>query len=42
MNKCTVGIQKEWWSHRDGCGSWFTTYRDTTKNLEVEQPEASI
>jgi len=41
MNKCTVGVQKEWWVHRDGCGSWFTTYRDTTKNLEVEQPEAN-
>jgi sarcosine oxidase subunit delta len=41
MNKCTAGVQKEWWFHRDGCGSWFTTWRDTTKNLEVEQPEAS-
>jgi sarcosine oxidase subunit delta len=40
MNKCTAGVQKEWWFHRDGCGSWFTTWRDTTNNLEVEQPEA--
>jgi len=41
MNKCTAGVQKEWWVHRDGCGSWFTTWRDTTQNLEVAKPEAS-
>jgi len=41
MNKCVAGIQKEWWFHRDGCGAWFTTYRDTTTNLEVEKPEVN-
>ena len=40
LNNCTAGIQKEWWCHRDGCGVWFTTYRDTTCNLEVEKSEA--
>ena len=39
LNKCTAGIQKEWWCHRDGCGVWFTTDRDTTRNLEVEKSE---
>jgi sarcosine oxidase subunit delta len=39
MNKCTAGVQKEWWFHRDGCGSWFSTYRDTVRNLEVDKPE---
>lgn len=27
------GTQKEWWYHRDGCGEWFVTQRDTTTNL---------
>ena len=41
MNKSTAGVQKEWWFHRDGCGAWFTTFREATRNLEVEDPEAS-
>ena len=41
LNKSTAGIQHEWWTHRDGCGVWFTIYRDTTMNLEVEQAEAT-
>jgi sarcosine oxidase, subunit delta len=32
------GVQKEWWYHRGGCGTWFTTFRDTTTNLEVPAP----
>ena len=40
MNNCVAGIQKEWWCHRDGCGVWFTTQRDTTCNLEIDPPEA--
>ena len=32
MNKGVAG---------DGCGAWFTTYRDTTTNLEVEKPEVN-
>jgi sarcosine oxidase subunit delta len=39
MNKCIAGVQKEWWYHRDGCGSWFTIYRDTRCNLEVPRPD---
>lgn len=40
MNSCKVGVVKEWWFHRDGCGSWFTTYRDTARNVEVAALEA--
>lgn len=32
------GPQKEWWYHRDGCGSWFTVWRDTLTNREVKKP----
>jgi len=39
MNRCIAGVQKEWWFHRHGCGTLFTTYRDTTTNLEVEKSE---
>ena len=34
-----AGPQKEWWYHRDGCGTWFTTWRDTTTNLETQALE---
>ena len=30
MNECVAGIQKEWWFHRDGCGS-------RTHGLELRQ-----
>ena len=33
------GIQREWWYHREGCGSWFTIERNTLTNLEVEGRE---
>lgn len=36
-----AGPQKEWWFHRDGCGAWFSLWRDTRTNLEVEGPEAT-
>jgi sarcosine oxidase subunit delta len=35
MNVCTAGIQKEWWCHRDGCGLWFSIYRDAADNREA-------
>jgi sarcosine oxidase subunit delta len=35
----TSGPQKEWWFHRDGCGTWFTVWRDTLTNREVIEPE---
>ncbi len=34
------GPQKEWWYHRDGCGSWFTVWRDTLTNREIKEPAA--
>ena len=39
LSKCVAGIQHEWWCHRDGCGVWFTTARDTTTTLEAKQAE---
>jgi sarcosine oxidase subunit delta len=27
-----VGVQKEWWYHRLGCGQWFLVQRDTFSN----------
>jgi sarcosine oxidase subunit delta len=43
LNDSAPGVQKEWWYHRNGCGTWFTAFRDTTTNLEVPapRPEAS-
>lgn len=37
-NNSVAGIRKEWWFHKDGCGSWFTIYRDTRTNLEADIP----
>ena len=31
-----LGVQKEWWSHRSGCGVWFLAERHT-KTLVVEK-----
>jgi len=42
MNNCVAGVQKEWWCHKDGCGSWFTTSRDTRTNLETGTPQDTI
>ncbi|MBW1698428.1 MAG: sarcosine oxidase subunit delta [Deltaproteobacteria bacterium] len=39
-NNCAAGPQKEWWNHRDGCGTWFTLHRNTLTNLEVLAPES--
>lgn len=41
LNNSVAGIQQEWWCHKDGCGVWFRTQRDTRINKEVvltEQP----
>jgi sarcosine oxidase subunit delta len=35
MADSRFGIQKEWWYHRKGCGTWFTICRDTVRNIEV-------
>ena len=39
MADSRFGAQKEWWYHRKGCGSWFTIYRDTVKNIEVSSKD---
>ena len=39
MNRCPAGVQREWWYHRDGCGTWFTIHRDTLRNEEVRNAE---
>ncbi|VAW31978.1 hypothetical protein MNBD_CHLOROFLEXI01-4621 [hydrothermal vent metagenome] len=28
-----LGVQKEWWYHRAGCGSWFLAERHTKTNV---------
>ncbi|MGI9110675.1 MAG: sarcosine oxidase subunit delta [Gaiellaceae bacterium] len=35
-----AGVQREWWFHRFGCGTWFLASRDTRTNevLEVAAP----
>jgi sarcosine oxidase subunit delta len=38
MRSGTGGVQKEWWYHRDGCRSWFTIWRDTLTNVQVDEP----
>jgi sarcosine oxidase subunit delta len=27
-----AGVQREWWYHRHGCGTWFLADRDTRTN----------
>jgi len=31
-----VGVQKEWWYHRAGCGVWFLAERHTKTNEVVK------
>ena len=35
-----AGVQREWWYHRIGCGTWFVAERDTRTNevLRTEVP----
>src|SRR3954462_13908337 len=35
-----AGVQREWWYHRIGCGTWFVAERDTRTNevLSTETP----
>ena len=40
MRSNVGGVQKEWWCHQKGCGVWFTTYRNTLTNLEVDGDKA--
>jgi len=39
FRKNTGGSQREWWYHRQGCGCWFTVWRDTLTNREVSARE---
>jgi len=36
-----AGAQKEWWCHRDGCGVWFTVWRDTLTGRETDEKGAT-
>jgi heterotetrameric sarcosine oxidase delta subunit len=38
-----AGVQREWWYHRQGCGTWFLAERDTRTNevLAVELAAAA-
>jgi len=36
LRRNTGGVQTEWWSHRRGCGQWFTIRRDTLANREIK------
>jgi sarcosine oxidase subunit delta len=44
MRRNVMGVQKEWWYHRAGCGLWFLAERDTRTNQVLRtylwQPEA--
>jgi sarcosine oxidase subunit delta len=33
MRRNVAGVQKEWWYHRAGCGSWFLAERHTKTNV---------
>ncbi|MBU2547306.1 MAG: sarcosine oxidase subunit delta [Proteobacteria bacterium] len=33
------GPQLEWWYHHQGCGTWFSIWRDTLTNREVRPLE---
>lgn len=33
MRDNKAGVQKEWWYHRAGCGSWFLAERHTKTNV---------
>src|SRR5829696_7421222 len=36
MRKNALGLQTEWWYHRQGCGRWFLAERDTLTNDVVK------
>lgn len=36
MHDNANGPQQEWWYHRDGCGIWFTAWRDTLTIREAQ------
>jgi heterotetrameric sarcosine oxidase delta subunit len=32
-----LGVQEEWWYHRQGCQRWFKLRRDTQTNQEITE-----
>jgi heterotetrameric sarcosine oxidase delta subunit len=40
LRRNVAGVQREWWRHRHGCGTWFLAERDTRTNevLATELP----
>jgi sarcosine oxidase subunit delta len=40
LNRNLAGPQREWWFHRDGCGTWFAIVRDTEINRQIALSEA--
>ena len=40
-HQAVAGAQKEWWCHKDGCGVWFTVWRDTTTGRETDEKGAA-
>lgn len=32
MRRNRMGVQTEWWYHRNGCGTWFLAERHTRTN----------
>jgi len=45
MRDNKLGVQKEWWYHRNGCGRWFFAERHTKTNQVLRtywwQPQAA-
>lgn len=37
MHEAVAGPQKEWWCHKDGCGVWFTIWRNTLTGRETDE-----
>ena len=35
------GMQREWWFHRMGCGTWFLATRDVRTNAVLETVRAT-
>lgn len=36
MRPNKMGVQKEWWYHRAGCGLWFLAERHTKSNVVLK------
>ncbi len=36
MRRNLLGVQTEWWYHRNGCGTWFLAERHTQTNVVLK------